>query len=84
MFEKLLALQKDGTLKYLVNAGLMSGTVYFYIEVYMWIDARMKCNEDMNLTGAVKTCASQFKLSERTIWRVVKAMKPTDKTPSVK
>jgi hypothetical protein len=74
MFEKLLKLKNEGILKDLVETGLMSPKVYTYLEIYMWIDARMKAT-GKNISTVAAEAEVSFKLGRTTIWTAIKVIK---------
>ncbi len=72
--QTLLQLKQNGTLKHLVLNGLMSHKVFLYLEIYMWIDARLKTS-----TQSIKTVVNDaeitFQISRATVWRAIKVIK---------
>jgi hypothetical protein len=74
MFEKLLKLKDDGTLNDLVETGLMSPKIYTYLEIYMWIDARMKAT-GKNISTVAAEAEVSFRVGRTTIWTAIRCIK---------
>lgn len=82
MFEILRELDRDGTLKAFVNGGFISTKVYMYMEIYMWIDAKMKTT-GKNISTIVTDAEIAFNVSRQTVWTVIKVMKSENKAPEI-
>jgi hypothetical protein len=74
MFEILLELKNEGKLKKLVDAGLMSPKVYYYLEIYLWIDARMRAT-GKNISTIATEAEVSFGVCRTTIWTAIKIIK---------
>jgi hypothetical protein len=77
MYDKLLLLKKDGTLKNLVQTGLMSAKVFTYLEIFMWVDAKQKATNN-NLSNIVSDAEVAFGVSRPTIWRALKIIRSSE------
>lgn len=70
-YNLLLELAGNGTLKHLVNNGIISTTIPFYMEVYaFWIEAGKKHKK----TTAVNLTADEFNISDQSVWRIISKM----------
>lgn len=74
MLQTLLSLKNNGTLKQLVLSGLMSPKVFMYLEIYLWIDARIKTGTK-SLSGLVSDAEIVFDVSSATVWRSLRIAK---------
>jgi len=74
MVDTLLQLRDNGTLNHLVQIGLLSPKVLTYLEIYLWIDARLKTS-NKSLNTLVLEAQDTFNVSRATIWRSLKFAK---------
>jgi len=74
MFDLLIQLKNNGTLKHMVRNGLMSPKVLQYLEIYMYVDARAKATKQ-SLNAIITDAEVQFGVCRRTIWNAIKAVK---------
>ena len=74
MFQTLLQLKNNGTLKHLVQNGFMSAKVFMYLEIYLWIDARSKSG-NKSLNSLVTEAEVTFDVSRATVWRSLRVIK---------
>ncbi|WP_448702744.1 hypothetical protein ACFGVR_10360 [Mucilaginibacter sp. AW1-3] len=74
MFDLLIQLKNNGTLNHMVRNGLMSSKVLMYLEIYMYIDARVKTT-GKNVATLVQEAEIAFQVSRATVWRSVKIIK---------
>lgn len=74
MIETLIKLEKDGTLKKLVKAGLMPTKVLLYYEVYLEFDKQKKVNKKKT-TDIISDLSGRFKVCESTIYLIIKKLK---------
>jgi len=66
-------LRKDGTLKKLVEAGLISGKVYTYHEMVMFFDVQRRLGHNTNKATGITEDA--FRCSRSTVFRALRAFK---------
>ena len=74
MYQTLLQLKNEGTLKQLVQSGLMSAKVFQYLEIYLWIDARIKTS-NKSLNSLVTDAEVAFNVSRATVWRSLRVVR---------
>ncbi len=74
MFDLLIQLKNNGTLKHMVRNGLMSPKVFMYLEIYMYIDARVKVT-GKSVNSLVLDAEMAFEVSRATVWRSIKIIK---------
>jgi uncharacterized protein Smg (DUF494 family) len=74
MFQTLLQLKNNGTLKHLVLNGLMSSKVFMYLEIYLWVDARSKTTQQ-SLNAIVTDAEITFGVCRKTIWNALRIIK---------
>ena len=74
MFDLLIQLKNNGTLNHMVRNGLMSPKVLMYLEIYMYIDARVKAT-GKNVANLVQDAEIAFEVSRATVWRSIKIIK---------
>ena len=74
MFDTLIQLKDNGTLKHMVRNGLMSPKVFTYIEIYLWVDARSKATTQ-SLNTIVTDAEITFGVCRRTVWNAIKAVR---------
>jgi len=67
---KLIELNKNGLLKELVKAGIVSPTILFHVEIYFFVDAKIKSG--MKIMEAKYYAADKFNVSICTIHRAIK------------
>lgn len=77
MFKKLLELKQNGTLDIMVKCTLITPKVYMYLEMYMYINAKLTVNKTLNKTQAVADCAEIFNTSIPSVWRALYIMETT-------
>lgn len=73
MIQLVERLRKDGTLKKLIGAGLLSYKVYQYYEIVVYYDALRKQGETP--MGRIHKCEDRFKCGENTVYRALAAFK---------
>ncbi|OCX52665.1 hypothetical protein BEL04_14560 [Mucilaginibacter sp. PPCGB 2223] len=74
MFDLLIQLKNNGTLNHMVRNGLMSPKVFMYLEIYMYIDARVKAG-GKSVNSVVLDAEIAFEVSRATVWRSIKIIK---------
>ncbi|RKR84905.1 hypothetical protein BDD43_5158 [Mucilaginibacter gracilis] len=74
MFQTLLQLKNNGTLKQLVLNGFMSPKIFMYLEIYLWVDARIQTT-GKSLSTIVSDAEIVFSVSSATIWRSLRIAK---------
>ena len=70
-YNLLISMQKEGSLKHLVQSGIISTNIPFYIEVYeFWVKAGKKHKK----TTAVNITADEFNISDQSVYRIITKM----------
>jgi hypothetical protein len=77
MLQTLLQLKNSGVLKHLVLNGLMSPKIFMYLEIYLWVDARVKTS-GKSLNTIITDAEVVFGVCRRTVWNALKAVKNLD------
>jgi len=72
MYQELHQLYQSGTLKKLVLNGFISPKILHYLEICHYVNAKIAANQSK--TSAVYEAAEELKISDRTIWRVLKIL----------
>lgn len=74
MIQELIILQQSGTLKKLVRAGLVSSKVNTYLEISLFVDARVKTTKQSK-ESIIMEAASQFKVCRATVFNALNAVR---------
>lgn len=74
MLQELISLQQSGTLSKMVRAGLVSSKVNFYLEVYLYIDARKKTTGKKS-NDLILEASQQFGVCRATVYNALQAIK---------
>ena len=77
MLKTLLELKEKGELKKMVEAGLMSAKVYMYLEIYLWIDARVKTT-GKNITTVALDAEEEFSVKRTTVWTAIRCIRTNE------
>lgn len=73
MIKLIQKLSESGDLKKLFDAGLISSKVFFYRNVYLDYDKRIRTG--MKSKAAIQKTADEFDVTDRTIMYAIKIMK---------
>jgi len=60
----------NGTLKTMYKSGLVTQKIFFYREIYLWVDAQM-VTRGISKNKAVLEAEVKFGVSETTVWRAL-------------
>jgi hypothetical protein len=64
------ALFDEGVFSDMYKAGFITDKVFFYREIYLWIQAQLKTRR-ITKSQVVKEAVSKFDKDERTVWRAL-------------
>lgn len=67
---RLLELNKNGVLKELVQAGIISPSILSHVEIYLFVDAKIKSGS--KIMEAKYYASDKFNVSLSTIYRAIK------------
>ncbi len=60
----------DGIFSEMYRAGFITGKVFTYLEIYLWVQGQMK-TRGITKNQAVLEAGGKFDKDERTIWRAL-------------
>lgn len=62
----------DGTMKYLLDRGLVTPTVFNYLDIF--IEVKTLQQQGMKKSEAIQEASIRCKVCERTVWTAVKTL----------